>query len=112
MVILDFAASGEVVGELDQLWWCRLHGERIFLGVEVLEGYGITDEDMGKLASQPSRGGDGLCLDTLANLELEAASAILGAFGDVDGDGLGILGVSRLDGLAGRRGRHSSRRWM
>lgn len=63
----------KVVGELDQLWWSGLHGEGVLLGVEVLEGDGISDKDMRKFAGEAGCGCNSLGLDTLAHLELEAA---------------------------------------
>lgn len=99
--------SAKTVRKIDQLGRRRLHGQGILLGVESLEWGGVADEDLGKLPRQASRGGDGPCLDTLADMQLEAAAAGGGALGDVDRDGLRV-GASRPAWLKalGWRGRH------
>lgn len=86
--------SAKTVGKVDQLGRRRLHGQGILLGVESVEWGGVADEDLGKLPRQASRGGDGPGLDTLADMQLEAAAAWGGALGDVDRDGLRV-GASR-----------------
>lgn len=97
------AVLQHVVGELGQLGRCRLHGEGVFLGVEVLERRGITYEDVGKFASETGGCRHRLGLDALADLELEAASAGGLCVGDVDRDRLRRAGAASVAGRRGRR---------
>lgn len=102
--------SAKTVRKVCQFGRRRLRGQGILLGVEALEGGGVADEDLGELPGQASCGGDGLSLDTLADVELESAVAVgRRALGDVDGDGLRVAapGPPRLEALLGGwRGRH------
>lgn len=109
MILLGVLIVRQSVRELYQLRGRRLHGKRILLGIKILERNRIADKYLRKLARQASRGRDGLCLDALADLELEATCAILGALGDIDGDSLSVFWVPGFESLAHRRGRHGSR---
>jgi hypothetical protein len=79
-LVICFLRTWHVIGELDQLWWSRLHGERIFFCIEVFEGHRVSNEDLRKLPRETSSGRNSLSLDALANLKLEAAGTILGPF--------------------------------
>ena len=51
MVVIGFGAIWQCVGELNQLGRRWLHSEGVLLGIEILKGNRIADEDMRKLAS-------------------------------------------------------------
>lgn len=100
VVVFDLICSRHVVRELNQLGRCRLHCERIFLGIEVLERDRIANKYVWELSGEASRGCNGLCLDALTHFELEATRAVLGAFRDVHRDCLRRFRMPRLEGLA------------
>jgi hypothetical protein len=79
-LVVCFLRTWHVIGELDQFWWSRLHGKRIFFCIEVFEGHRVSNEDLRKLPRKTSSGRNSLSLDALANLKLEAAGTVLGPF--------------------------------
>lgn len=106
IIILFLFFGSHRIRKLDKFRWRRLHGEGIFLGVETREWGGVPNEDPGEFASEASRCGDGLGLNTFADLKLKAAATILGgsSVSEINGYRLCLaaaLGSSRLEGLMG-----------